>query len=255
MRRWVARSDPAPAVRRWLAQVPLTAPPKPSLGDGPRDRCLRPLRPRGAGPPRAPSGGHPHGMLPLLDGHGREPQVVAVAPELRAPGPGGIGPRPPRGPRLAVRPGDPTLAVPPPPLEGGRADLQSRPPAGAPLGPGSPSRPAEPRRLPARRRGAGLDFAGVRRVVRGAARPGGTAAAPAAPPRRGRRPHSGEARGPRARGGVAGAPPAAGRVRSAPPQVCGHWAALPVRPPRPSPPPCPPSPPSPTPPQPDKQGA
>ena len=120
---------------------PLAAPSQPSLGGRPRDRRLLPLRPRGSSPPPSPSGGHPHGMLPQLDKHGRAPQVGAVAPELRAPGPGDIRPRPPRGPQLAVRPGGPPLAVPPPPLEGGRVDLQGRPPAGAPLGPGPPPDP------------------------------------------------------------------------------------------------------------------
>ena len=110
---------------------PLAAPSQPSLGG----------RPRGASPPPSPSGGHPHGMLLQLDGHGHSPEVGAVAPELRAPGPGAIGPRPPRGPRLAVRPGGPPLAVLPPPLEGGRADLHGCPPAGAPLGLGPPPDP------------------------------------------------------------------------------------------------------------------
>ena len=50
---------------------PLAAPSPPLLGGRPRDRRLRPLRPRGASPPASPSGGHPHGMLPQLDGHGR----------------------------------------------------------------------------------------------------------------------------------------------------------------------------------------
>ena len=48
-----------------------------------------------------------------------------------------------------VRPGGPALAVPPPVLEGGRPDLQGRPPAGVPLGPGPP--PGPPRRAAAPR--------------------------------------------------------------------------------------------------------
>ena len=101
-------------------------------------------------------------------------------------------------------------------------------------------------------RGAGLHPMGVCLVVRNAASPGSAAAAPTAPPRRERHPGSGVARDPRARGGVAAAPRGAGRVRNALTQVCGHWVALPVRPPEPSlPPPTsfqPPPPPRPPPP-------
>ena len=59
----------------------------------------------------------------------------------RPPRPGGVAPRTPRGPRLAILAGGPTQAVPPPPLEGGCATLPGRPPAGAPLGPGPPPGP------------------------------------------------------------------------------------------------------------------
>ena len=114
---------------------PRAAPLPPAHGRVPRGRRLRSPRPGGAGPPPPQSGGHPHGMLPPLDGHGRGPQVGAVDPTARPPGPGSVGPRAPRGPRLAVWPGSYALAVPPPPLEGGRVALPGRPPAGAPLGP------------------------------------------------------------------------------------------------------------------------
>ena len=63
--------------------------------------------------------------------------------------------------------------------------------------------------------------------------------APGAPQQPPQHPRSGVARDPRARGGVAAAPRGAGRVRNALTQVCGHWAALPVRPPKPSLPPPP----------------
>ena len=128
------------------------------------------------------------------------------------------------------------------------------------LRPVPPARRQAPRPAQGRARGsgcgAGLHPTGVCRVVRGAAGPRSTAATPAAPPRGERRPRSGVARDQRARGGVAAAPQGAGRVSNALTQVCGHWAALPVRPPGSSLPPpflCPRPLPRPPPPQPGEQ--
>ena len=141
-RRWMARSDPALALRLWLAHVSRAlVPPPPAHRKAPRERRLCAARPRGAVPPPPQPGGHPHGVLPQLDGHGREPQMMAVSPVARSPGPGGVRARAPRGPQLAVWRGSPALAVPPPTLEGWHAALLGRPPAG--LGP-----------LPVRRAGA-----------------------------------------------------------------------------------------------------
>ena len=107
----------------------------------------------GERPPQPPQlGGHPHGVLPPLDGYGGGPHMGGVGPAARSPGPGGVGANTPRGPRLAVWSGSPALAVPPPPLEGWHAARSGGPFAGAPLGPGSPPRPLQRGRHP-----AGLD--------------------------------------------------------------------------------------------------
>ena len=145
--RWMARSDPAPALRLWLAHVsrPPRPPPPPAHGTVPRERCLCAARHRGAMPLPHQPGGHPHGVLPQLDGHRRGPRVGAVSPAARSSGPGGVRARAPRGPQLAVWRSCPTLAPPPPPpLQGWRAALSGRPRAGTPLGPRSP--PHLPRR-------------------------------------------------------------------------------------------------------------
>ena len=59
---------------------------------------------------------------------GGGPQMGAVGPAARSPGPGGAGASAPRGPRLAVWHGSPALAVPPPPLEGWHTARSGGPP-------------------------------------------------------------------------------------------------------------------------------
>ena len=240
----MARSDPASALRLWVAHVSHALPPPPPAHKTvPRERRLCAARPRGAAPRPPQPGGHPHGVLPQLDGYGSGPQMGAVSPATHSLGPGGIKASAPRGPRLALWRGSLALAVPPPPLEGWRAALSGGPSGGTPLGPGFPPYPprrgrhpagvdqrppapgaphrrvgqrggglwgplggSHPRRrrpvpLPGRQvprcargptcghwRGAGLDPAGVCRVVCGAACPGLAPAAPVPPRGRGSRP-------------------------------------------------------------------
>ena len=64
---------------------PRTAPPPPAHSEVPREHRVRAARPRGAVPPPPQPGGHPHGVLPPLDGHGRAPQMGAVSPTARSP--------------------------------------------------------------------------------------------------------------------------------------------------------------------------
>ena len=154
-RRWVALSEPALALRLQLAHVSAHPPPPTPLHvhrGVPRGYRLRCPRHRGAGPQPPKLCGHPRGLLRRLDGHGRGPQGGDVNPAAHPLGPRSVGPRVPPGSRLVVWPGGHALAVPPPPLEGRRAAHPGRPPAGAPLGPGSPPCPLRLCRCP-----AGLD--------------------------------------------------------------------------------------------------
>ena len=153
-RRWAARSDPAPALRLRLTHAKRALPPP----HHPRtERSLAAV----ACALHALQGPSPRllGLEDILMGcflhwtdTGADPRWGLSALQCVPQRLGSVGPRPPRGPWLAVWRSGPALAVPPPPLEGGHATLPGRPPAGAPLGPGSPPRP------PCRsRRTAGLD--------------------------------------------------------------------------------------------------
>ena len=81
-RRWMARSNSAPALRLWLAHVSHAQPPAPPAHTKvPRERCLCAARPLGAASQPPQPGGHPHGVLPQLDGHGRGRWMGAVTPQ------------------------------------------------------------------------------------------------------------------------------------------------------------------------------
>ena len=147
-----------------------TPPPPPAHRKVPHQRRLCAVRPREAVPQPPPPGGHPHGVLPPLDGHERGPELGAISPAARFPGTGGISARAPRGPQLAVWRCRCALAVPSPPLRGWRAALFGRPVAGTPLGPGFPPRP--PRHGP-RRAGLGQRPHAPGAPGQGVARPGG----------------------------------------------------------------------------------
>ena len=58
--------------------------PPPAHGEVPRERRLRAPGPRGAVPAPPEPGGHPLGVLPPLDGHGRPPQMRGVGPAARS---------------------------------------------------------------------------------------------------------------------------------------------------------------------------
>ena len=53
---------------------PCATPPSPAHGEVPSERRLRAPRPRGAVAPPPQPRGHPHGVLPPMDGHGRAPR-------------------------------------------------------------------------------------------------------------------------------------------------------------------------------------
>ena len=145
-------------------------PPPPVQRKVPRECCLCAARPRGAAPQPLQPGGHPHGVLPQLDGHGHGLRVGAISPAARSPRPGGIRAHTPRGPQLVVWRGSPALALPPPPPEGWRAALSGCPPAGTPLGPRSPPCPPRQSRHPA---GLGQRTAAPGAPNRGVGRRGG----------------------------------------------------------------------------------
>ena len=230
MRRWVARGDPAPAVRRWLAQVSRALPPCRQCSEGTLAAVACALYALEGPAPHllrledilmgcflhwTDMGANPRWGLPTLQ---CVPQGLAVSgPALQGALGWRYGQAAPlwRSPRLRWREGTQLSQVAPL-----LAPLGDQGPVGDthPMAPGAPCLVVPPLDQEYPALGAAIQgrraAAPVRRVVRGAASPGGATAAPAAPvlPRGGRRPRSGVARGPRARGGVAAAPRGAGRV-------------------------------------------
>ena len=124
---------------------PRVAPPPRAHGEVPCSRRLRAPRPLGAVLPPPQPRGHPHGMLPPLDGHGRGPYGGLSALQRVPRGPAVSGPA--LHEALSRRYGVAAPLWRSPRLHWRRhAALLGRPPVGAPLGPGSPPRPP-PRRL------------------------------------------------------------------------------------------------------------